>query len=85
MPQVIKQLTTEEIQQLTKIQETKANLIEKYGVLEYKLQTILSQKDLLNKELIKLNEYELQIGNDLQKSYGDGIVDINKGEFTSST
>lgn len=76
-----KVLTQEEIQQLNQIQQTRLSLIEKYGLLEFKIQSFLLEKDFINKELKELQELESKLGNSFQSKYGDGTIDLDKGEF----
>ena len=79
-----KVLTQEEIQQLTQIQDKRSLLVEKFGILEFKIQSLLIQKELIQKELIELTEFEIKTGEIFQEKYGNGTVDMDKGEFVSS-
>lgn len=75
-----KVLTQEEINSLKEIQNNRILLTDRFGVLEVQYET---QKQILLKELSDLLKQEEQIGFNLQKKYGDGTIDLDKGEFTS--
>ena len=78
-----KQLTTEEIQQLKEIQQKRIQITEQFGIVEVQAQEIQIQKDFLKESLIKLRQEEMKIGTDLQQKYGDGNINLEKGEFNS--
>jgi hypothetical protein len=80
-----KVLTPEEISKLKSLQETQSNLIDKFGLLEYQIQMLNQQKQDLTQELIKQKQIEDQLGKELQQKYGDGSIDLEKGEFISFT
>jgi hypothetical protein len=76
-----KVLTQEEIQQLKGIREKNAQLVEQFGFIEYQLQTLFLQKEELSKDLKEIKSLELTLGKQLQDKYGDGTIDLEKGEF----
>jgi len=76
-----KVLTQEEINSLKEIQNKRIQLTEKFGFLEMQYET---QKQSLISELSNLLKQEEQIGSQLQQKYGDGSIDLEKGEFTSN-
>jgi hypothetical protein len=76
-----KVLTQEEINILKEIQSKRIALTEQFGVLEVQYET---QKQLLIGELSNLLKQEEQIGTQLQLKYGNGSIDLEKGEFTSN-
>ena len=79
-----KVLTQEEITQLKNIQQERFNLIDKFGVIEIQFQELESHKKQLVLEYQTLKQTEEQIANQLQAKYGDGVINIEKGEFTTS-
>ena len=79
-----KVLTQEEITQLKKVQQDRVNLIEKFGVLEMHKQELKLQEQQLSSSYQQLKQYEEQLGKQLQDKYGDGTIDLEKGEFISS-
>ena len=74
-------LTQEEIQSLKSIQSNQSLLIEQLGLLEYKIQILELEKQRLKQTLQNQIEAEEQIGKQLQQKYGDGSIDLEKGEF----
>jgi hypothetical protein len=74
-------LTQEEIQSLKTIQSNQSLLIEQLGLLEYKVLILEKEKEKLKQTLQNQIEAEEQIGKQLQQKYGDGSIDLEKGEF----
>jgi hypothetical protein len=74
-------LTQEEIQSLKNIQNNQSLLIEQLGTLEYRILILEKEKQRLKQSLQKQLEEEEQIGKQLQQKYGDGNIDLEKGEF----
>jgi hypothetical protein len=79
-----KVLTQEELQSLKAIQERRIQLTEQFGIVEMRIQEIELQKEILKEELKKLQKEEIAIGESLQKTYGDGTINLEKGEFISN-
>ena len=79
-----KVLTQEELQSLKAIQERRIQLTEQFGLIEMRVQEIGLQKEFLKEELKKLQQEEIAIGESLQKTYGDGTINLEKGEFVSN-
>jgi len=77
-------LTQEEIQSLKNIQNNQSLLIEQLGLLEYKVLILEKEKQRLKQTLQNQIETEEQIGKQLQQKYGDGSIDLKKGEFIPS-
>jgi len=76
-----KVLTQEEITQLKELQSKRKDLSEQFGLLEVNYET---QKQSLLYQLNQLLQEEDSIGSQLQQKYGDGTIDLDKGEFTSN-
>ena len=76
-----KVLTQEEIQLLKSIQEKRIQLTEQFGIIELRIQELELQKNYLKEELKKLRQEETTTGNTLQQKYGDGTINLEKGEF----
>ena len=74
-------LTQEEIQSLKNIQNNQLLLIEQLGTLEYRILILEKEKQKLKQTLQNQLETEEQIGKQLQQKYGDGSIDLEKGEF----
>ena len=76
-----KVLAQEEITQLKNIREKRVQLVESFGILESRLQEINLQKENLKDNLKQLIQEEIDLGRSLQQKYGDGSIDLDKGEF----
>ena len=79
-----KVLTQDELQQIKDLQQEKLVLVEQFGIIEYRIQDLKQQKQLLNLTLSDLKQKEIDLGKILQERYGDGTINVEKGEFTSS-
>jgi hypothetical protein len=79
-----KVLTQEELQQIKDIRQEKSILVEQFGLIEYSIQDLEQQKQLLNSSLSNLKQKEIELGKTLQEKYVDGTINVEKGEFTSS-
>jgi len=76
-----KVLTQEEIQSLKKIQANQQILLDAFGDIEYKIQLFELEKQKLKQSLQLQVEEEIKIGKQLQEKYGDGNINLEKGEF----
>ena len=76
-----KVLTQEEIQSLKTFQANQNNLIQTLGTLEYRIQLLELDKQSLKIQLQKQIEEETKLAKELQEKYGDGNIDLEKGEF----
>ena len=74
-------LTQEEIQLLKELQENQLNLLTTLGDIEYQILILESKKQFLKNQVLKQIENEAKIGKELQEKYGDGNIDLEKGEF----
>ena len=77
-------LTQEEIQSLKNIQNNQLLLIEQLGTLEYRILILEKEKQKLKQILQNQLETEEEWGKQLQQKYGDGNIDLEKGEFIPS-
>jgi len=78
-------LTQEELQEIKDFQDKRRTLVQQFGIIEFNIQDLESQKQQLTAELNNLKQLEIQIGSKLQDKYGEGTIDIDKGEFTSNS
>lgn len=76
-------LTEEEIKELKSYQNDYNNLITDLGLVELQLINLNWKKEELLFKIKELNKSEKEIGNKLQGKYGDGTIDLEKGEFIS--
>ena len=79
-----KVLTQDELQQIKDLQQEKSVLVEQFGIIEYRIQDLEQQKQSLKSALSDLKQKEIDLGKMLQERYGDGTINVEKGEFTSS-
>ena len=77
-------LTQEEIKSLKSIQEKRVQLAEQFGIIEMKIQELHLQKEYLKNELENLHKNEIQIGQNFQNKYGEGTINLERGEFISN-
>lgn len=78
-------LTQEELQEIKDFQDRRRTLMQQFGIIEFNIQDLESQKQQLVTELNNLKQQEIQIGSKLQDKYGEGTIDVDKGEFTSNS
>ena len=79
-----KVLTQEEIESLKLVRERRIQLTENFGVIELRMQEFNMQKEILKEELKNLIQEETNLGQTLQQKYGDGSINLEKGEFISN-
>ena len=77
-------LTQEEIQQIQGLQSTRDQLTIDFGYIEFQIQELELKKESLVDALIQLKNQEIQIGKNYQEKYGEGYINIAKGEFITS-
>jgi len=77
-----KVLTQEEIQSLKTLQENQSSLVTALGDLEYQITILETRKQFLKNEISIQIESEIKIGKELQEKYGEGNINLEKGEFT---
>jgi len=76
-------LTTDELQSLKNFQSTRSQIINDFGVIEFQIQELKSQKEILVKALASLKVEENKVSKELQEKYGEGNIDLTSGEFVS--
>jgi hypothetical protein len=79
-----KVLTQEEITQLKEVQQERFSMIDKFGAIEIQFQELESVKQKLKLEYEKLKQKEDVLGKQLQAKYGDGTINLERGEFVSA-
>jgi len=78
-------LTQEELQEIKNFQIKQQTLLQQFGSIEIDIQNLKLQKQQLIVELGNLKQLETQIGSKLQDKYGEGTINVEKGEFTSNS
>jgi S-adenosylmethionine hydrolase len=77
----IEKLTEQEISSVKEIQKLRAELIDKYGLIEMSIQDLKLQKQEVTEELKEVKTTELKLSQELQSKYGVGTINIDSGEF----
>ena len=77
-------LTQEELVQVQGLQSKRDKLTIEFGYNEFQIQELELQKESLIEQLSQLKLEETQVGKEFQDKYGEGSINIAKGEFTSS-
>jgi hypothetical protein len=78
-------LTTDELQSLKNFQSTRSQIINDFGVIEFQIQELKTQKEMLVKALANLKVEENKVSQELQDKYGEGNIDLTSGEFVSAS
>jgi hypothetical protein len=76
-------LTTDELQSLKNFQSTRSKIINDFGIIEFQIQELKTQKEMLVKALANLKVEENKVSQELQDKYGEGNIDLTSGEFVS--
>ena len=79
-----KVLTQEEITQLKTTQQERYTIIDAFGTLEIQFQELEFRKQFLKDKYQELKQKEETLGKQLQDKYGDGTINVEKGEFVSN-
>ena len=74
-------LTESEVLSVKEIQKLRAEIIEKYGLIEMSIQDLELQKQEVTEELKEIKITELKLSQELQSKYGVGTINIDSGEF----
>jgi hypothetical protein len=77
----VEKLTEQEISSVKEIQKLRAELIDKYGLIEMSIQDLKLQKQEVTEELKEIKTTELKLSKELQSKYGVGTINIDSGEF----
>jgi hypothetical protein len=79
-----KQLTPEEVQTIKTIRQERSEITDQFGEIEILIQEYEIIKQDLKEKLSSLKKREVKVGQELQEKYGDGVINIEKGEFVSN-
>ena len=77
----VEKLTETEVLSVKEIQKIRAEIIEKYGLIEMTIQDLKLQKQEITEELKEIKTTELKLSKELQSKYGVGTINIDSGEF----
>lgn len=78
-------LTTDELQSLKSFQSTRSQIINDFGIIEFQIQELKTQKEILVETLANLKIEENKVSQELQEKYGEGNIDLTSGEFVSAS
>ena len=77
-------ITPEELQKIQSLQSKRDQLTIDFGYTEYQIQELELKKESLVDALVQLKNEEILVGKIISEKYGEGSINITKGEFTSS-
>ena len=77
-----KVLEQEEIQSIKDLQVKREQLMGDFGFIEMRIQELELQKENLINALVEVRNSEATLSNELQTKYGNGTIDLEKGEIT---
>ena len=77
-------ITPEELQKVQSLQSRRDQLTIDFGYIEFQIQELELKKESLIDALTQLRNEELQVGKTISEKYGEGSINLTKGEFTSS-
>jgi hypothetical protein len=75
-------LEQEEIQSIKDLQTKREQLMADFGFIEMRIQELELQKENLINALVEVRNSEATLSNELQTKYGNGTIDLDKGEIT---
>jgi len=78
-----KKLTEEELKSIQDLQTLRQNIILELGNLEVYQYDIDTRKEELYTTLDEIRVSDAKLGKELNEKYGDGSIDLEKGEFIS--
>ena len=77
-------LSKEELQQLKDFQRIENEITFSLGDIEKRKYFLSRQKEKLENDYVALLNKQETLGKELQEKYGEGNIDLEKGEFISS-
>jgi hypothetical protein len=77
-----KVLTQEEKDQISSLRNTQTDAIATLGQIEYQIFILEKNKKQIHQTLNEIESQSQNLAEDLTKKYGDGVIDIETGEFT---
>ncbi|CAB4124805.1 hypothetical protein UFOVP54_30 [uncultured Caudovirales phage] len=80
----IKKLQQEELQQIKSLQEKNQIIISEFGQIELIKLDVESRVQAAKAYLLELREEENTLADFLESTYGEGTIDLDKGEFIPS-
>ena len=81
---VSKKLSEKELQSLNGFQTINNEIVVEVGAAELRINALEKQKEDLLERFQTLQVDQKEFGLEMQKKYGDGNIDLEKGEFTAA-
>jgi len=79
-----KKLSESELQILEEFQTRNNDIVVQTGATELRIDVLERRKEQVLEKVQKLTKDQTKFGQELQKKYGDGNIDLEKGEFTTA-
>ena len=79
-----KKLSDKELQQLKDFQVKNNEIVVNLGTIELRIDKLEEEKEKNLEAFRLLSKEQEKFGKELQDNYGDGNIDLEKGEFTPS-
>jgi septal ring factor EnvC (AmiA/AmiB activator) len=80
----VQKLTNEELEKIKQFQSTQNQIVGSLGEIEIQKQVLEGQKNNILNQFQQFQEEQNKFSKELQDKYGDGNINIETGEFTSS-
>ena len=77
-------LSKEELQKLKDLQRQENEITFSLGDIEKRSLLLSKRKETLENDYIALLQEQEKVGKELQEKYGEGSIDLEKGEFIKS-
>jgi len=74
-------LTQDEITSLKRFEQNQINLLHQLGSIEFNLNVLTTQKQETMSSLNLLEEEQSKSAVELEKKYGQGVINLETGEF----
>ena len=74
-------MTEEEVEKIIELQKSNQTLAVELGLVELSIERLKVKKEKLLSEAEDLVEKDSAIGKELADKYGNGTIDLDKGEF----
>ena len=79
-----KKLSESELSILNDFQSRNNDIVVQTGAAELRIDALKREKERLLDKFQILQEEQSKFGQEMQKKYGDGNLDLEKGEFTAA-
>tara|TARA_Y100001972_G_scaffold128268_1_gene188276 strand:+ start:515 stop:763 length:249 start_codon:yes stop_codon:yes gene_type:complete len=77
-------LSKKELDNLTQLQNEQNEFVFKLGQIEYQISTLEKFKRDLKQNIENFEDKQVKVGNELNKKYGEGTINLENGEFIKS-